>query len=78
MAKSCLKCIHFKLGANNPPSAGPTGDMFTDVGLCRRHPPRWIPDVHSEDEGGLYAFPAIHQGHRCGEWSDGSEWNSPC
>ena len=76
MAKSCRKCIHFKLGANNPPSAGPTGDMFTDVGLCRRYPPAWAAG-DSETEGG-FAFPRIHQDHRCGEWSDGTEWNMPC
>lgn len=75
---TCRNCIHFLVGVNGASRAPAELERKDGVGLCRRHPPHWIPDAHSEDEGGLYAFPAIHQDHRCGDWSDGSEWNSPC
>ena len=74
----CLKCVHFLKGGVNG-SSRPPKDLIRsdDIGLCRRYPPTWVHDPEMDD-GGIYSFPAIHQDHRCGEWSDGSEWNSPC
>ncbi|WP_416463231.1 hypothetical protein [Sphingomonas sp. VDB2] len=43
------------------------------IGLCRRNPPHWIADAELED-GGQYSFPAVHQDHRCGEWSYWGPW----
>lgn len=74
----CLKCIHFLKGGVNGSSRPPKDMVRTDeVGLCRRHPPVHIP-AGVEDDHGFFGFPCVHQDHRCGEWSDGSEWNMPC
>lgn len=64
----CLKCVHFLAGGVNGSDRPPSDLVRTDkVGLCRRHPPIWLPPGQDEDEG-MFAFPAIHQDHRCGEW----------
>lgn len=64
----CQTCTHFLQGGVNG-SSRPPSDLFRDdsVGLCRRYPPKWIPDPELED-GGIFGFPAIHQEHRCGEY----------
>ena len=67
---TCRNCIHFLVGGVNGSSRAPAELERKDgVGLCRRYPPSWLPDADLEDAG-LYAFPAIHQDHRCGEWQD--------
>lgn len=76
----CLKCIHFLKGGVNGSSRPPSDLVRSDeVGLCRRYPPIWLP-ADPEDDIGSFSFPAIHQDHRCGEWSDAGPWEDmlPC
>lgn len=72
---SCLHCAHFLENGVNGATRRPGDMMRADkIGLCRRYPPKWITAQNSQEEGGLYAFPAVHQDHRCGEWSYWGPW----
>lgn len=72
---SCLYCAHFMEAGVNPSSNRPGEFMRSDkIGLCRRNPPVWLPPSPDE-ESGSFCFPAIHQDHRCGEWSYWGPWD---
>lgn len=71
---SCLHCAHFLENGVNPSSSRPAEFLRLDqIGLCRRHPPVWLPPSPDEDSGS-FNFPAVHQDHRCGEWSYWGPW----
>lgn len=60
----CEGCSHFALNAGADATSAPGGRALTDVGICRRYPPRVIP--HPEFAGS--EFPQVHKRHGCGEW----------
>lgn len=73
MSERCSTCKHFLARGINGSSRSPDEMTRLDgVGLCRRYPPRWLDDDEL-DGGGLFAFPAIHQDHRCGEYRPARE-----
>ena len=77
---ACCRCAFFLKGGVNGSSSPPWHQKREDeVGLCRRYPPHWLADPITED-GGAYCFPAVHEGHLCGEWSASGPWEdtTPC
>lgn len=72
---TCSTCVHFLAGGVNGASNSPTEFVRHDqAGLCRRNPPVWLPP-NPDEESGSFCFPAIHQDHRCGEWSYWGPWD---
>lgn len=66
---SCSRCVHFLQAGVNPSSMSPGKQGDDGGGLCRAHPPSWLPgrDLGDGPEG-MWSFPVIHEDHRCGEW----------
>lgn len=64
----CADCTHFLARAFAIAAAPPT-DLWSTApdghGICRRYPPRHVPDLESDETMSL--FPVVHADHRCGE-----------
>lgn len=50
--------------SHEDPHTSMTGE--TDVGVCRRYPPRW--HFATDDSGPESRFPEVHKSHVCGEY----------
>lgn len=65
---TCSGCAHYLPNAFTLASASPL-DLWEAAteghGICRRYPPRYVPDLESDETMSL--FPAIHADQRCGE-----------
>lgn len=67
---SCSSCNHFLVGvfslaANDPAQkwqSAPDGH-----GICRRYPPRFVPEPNAEETVSL--FPSVHADQHCGEFN---------
>ncbi len=67
---ACSSCLHFLEGAAAASEVDPaaTFEVIEPAqGICRRYPPRWVPDLDMQDTKSV--FPYVHRDHECGEFN---------
>lgn len=66
--ETCARCVHFLPGAFSLAARSPD-DLWATApaghGVCRRYPPRYVPDLEANETMSL--FPSVHAEQRCGE-----------
>lgn len=67
---ACSSCLHFLSGAAASSEVDPAATFEITVpgqGICRRYPPRWVPDLDMQNTTSV--FPYVHRDHECGEFN---------
>ncbi len=72
---ACSSCLHFVEGAAASSEVDPADrpkvvvlkHIVPGQGICRRYPPRWVPDLDMQNTTSV--FPYVHRDHECGEFN---------
>ncbi|WP_440978595.1 hypothetical protein ACQHGV_13560 [Sphingomonas pseudosanguinis] len=72
---ACSSCLHFLEGAAAASEVDPAATfevvalarVAPGQGICRRYPPRWVPDLDKQDT--MSVFPYVHRDQECGEFN---------
>lgn len=66
---SCASCDHFLVGVFSLAAYSPAQKWQSAPeghGICRRFPPRFVPEPG--EEGAVSLFPSVHRDQACGEY----------